>query len=493
MPTASDEDAAWDAACVAELEAAEAALRAREAAAPCLAPAEDAAAAGAIHYGDDDDDDGFDDAAASEAGEEDEPFLDADDAALPEAGPPLADAAIDAPPAAKRARQGDIRAWLGALPPPPPAPLVQRSLRSWLGLGAPPAPPAAAPPPPRACPWYKKIPRTPFAVDAFSFGAVPGVRAYFLTHFHSDHYMGLSSKWDAGPVYCTPTTARLVARRLRVPPALIVPLELNVRTRVCGVWVTLLDANHCPGAALLLLAPAGAPPDAPLALHTGDFRASAALLSTPAIAALAGRLSTCWLDTTYCDARYAFPDQEAVLADVARTALAARAAPRRTLFVVGAYAIGKERVALALASALGCSIYADPSRAALYACFDWPDLAAALTARPEATCLHVVPIGWLNPRRLEQYLAAQGGRYDALLAFRPTGWTHTQQQRGGGGSAGRVRIVGVPYSEHSSAAELRVFVRALRPRRIIPTVGVGSAAKRAEMERLFATWLAEPG
>ena len=55
-------------------------------------------------------------------------------------------------------------------------------------------------------------------VDTFNYGSVPGCQAYFLNHFHSDHYICLTSKWDHGLIWCSRATANLVRMKSRVDP-----------------------------------------------------------------------------------------------------------------------------------------------------------------------------------------------------------------------------------------------------------------------------------
>ena len=55
----------------------------------------------------------------------------------------------------------------------------------------------------------KRVANTPFIVDGFNF-LDPDVSHYFLTHFHSDHYCGLTASFDFGTIYCSPITAALV-------------------------------------------------------------------------------------------------------------------------------------------------------------------------------------------------------------------------------------------------------------------------------------------
>lgn len=55
------------------------------------------------------------------------------------------------------------------------------------------------------CPRYKVVEGTAFAVDAFRFGDIEGVTNYFLTHYHSDHYIGLKRTFNK-PLFASTIT-----------------------------------------------------------------------------------------------------------------------------------------------------------------------------------------------------------------------------------------------------------------------------------------------
>ena len=53
-------------------------------------------------------------------------------------------------------------------------------------------------------------------------------------------------------IYCSQITSNLLIKDMRVTPACIRALPLDKEQVIEGIPVTLIDANHCPGAVLLL-------------------------------------------------------------------------------------------------------------------------------------------------------------------------------------------------------------------------------------------------
>ncbi|KAG4438076.1 hypothetical protein IFR05_006442 [Cadophora sp. M221] len=181
----------------------------------------------------------------------------------------------------------------------------------------------------RTCPFYKIMPGFFICVDAFRYGAVQGCNAYFLSHFHSDHYIGLTSTWSHGPIYCSKVTANLVKQQLRVDPKYVISLDFEERFEIPGtqgVAITMIPANHCPGSSLFLFEKVigkGANPKVQRILHCGDFRACPAHLAHPllmpdVVDSITGKtkqqkIDVCYLDTTYLNPKYSFPSQEEVI------------------------------------------------------------------------------------------------------------------------------------------------------------------------------------
>ncbi|KAI8613593.1 beta-lactamase-like protein [Chytriomyces sp. MP71] len=355
--------------------------------------------------------------------------------------------------------------------------------------------------PQRKCPWYKKLPNTTFTIDAFNCGKIEDCTAYFLSHFHADHYGGLSSKWLHGPIYCSKVTANLVKSQIRVNAQYVIDLPMNERVEIQGVGVTLIDANHCPGAVLFLFQVPHLHPGLPPAqhLHTGDFRALPAHASHALLRET--RLASVYLDTTYCDARYAFPAQGDVLAALERGASAAfgmRA--KKTLFCVGTYTIGKERVFKTIANAIGSKVFAETSKRRILRNLEDPELEALIVENPHIADVHVIKIGQLNKEDLEKKLQSVSSTFNKLIAIKPTGWTHnsfgapppaqefTPQTMKLQKLAHNIHVIPIPYSEHSSYTELKDFVRAISVDQIIPTVNV---SQHEEMRRMFEAWKME--
>ncbi|KAL6868567.1 DRMBL domain-containing protein [Trichoderma novae-zelandiae] len=436
----------------------------------------------------------------------------------------------------------------------------------------------------RTCPFYKIMPGFSICVDAFRYGAVEGCQAYFLSHFHSDHYIGLTANWRHGPIYCSKVTGSLVKQQLRTAAKWVVELEFEKSYDVPGTdgaTVTMMPANHCPGSSLFLFQKSlgnGPNKRTKRILHCGDFRACPEhvrhpLLKADVMDSISGktkqqRIDICYLDTTYLNPRYSFPPQGDVIqacADMCasmsadahcaddvwqRSEKSADAGtmskyfqtdkpaeggdgskpkpsrPKQRLLVIcGTYSIGKERICVAIAKALGSKIFASPAKIKICKQLDDPELSSLLTSDPVEAQVHMQMLMEIRAETLQDYLDSYRPHFSRIVGFRPSGWNFrpangskaigantppssisTQQLLHGKGwrtrfsakdlvaqrgSTREAMCFGVPYSEHSSFRELAMFVMGLRIDKVIPTVNVGSEQSRKRMKGWIDRWMTE--
>ncbi|PGH16186.1 hypothetical protein AJ79_01953 [Helicocarpus griseus UAMH5409] len=423
----------------------------------------------------------------------------------------------------------------------------------------------------RTCPFYKILPGFSICVDAFRYGSVEGCNAYFLSHFHTDHYMGLTSSWRHGQIYCSSVTGKLVRQQLKVDPKWVTDIEFESTVEIPetdGVRVTMLPANHCPGSSLFLFEKQvgkGSNPKVHRILHCGDFRACPAhvqhpLLRPEVVDSVTRKsrqqvIDVCYLDTTYLNPKYAFPNQEDVVTscadicaildnrrqvDADRTAQGSNAAAMKAmanflskdtqteaqsskstgglLVVIGTYSIGKERICVAIARALKSKIYAPAAKQKICACLEDEELSSLLTSNPLEAQVHMQTLMEVRAETLRDYLITFKPHFSRVVGFRPTGWNYrppagrmidsppvnavlysdSWQPRFCAkdlipqrGSNQESTCYSVPYSEHSSFRELTMFCCALRIAKVVPTVNVGTKKSRERMKFWVEKWEAE--
>ncbi|XP_039126891.1 LOW QUALITY PROTEIN: uncharacterized protein LOC120263030 [Dioscorea cayenensis subsp. rotundata] len=311
------------------------------------------------------------------------------------------------------------------------------------------------------------IPGTPFRVDAFRY-LRGDCSHWFLTHFHIDHYQGLTRSFCHGKIYCSSITAHLVNSKLGVPWDKLQVLPINQKFTVSGVTLTCFDANHCPGSIIILFEPS----NGKAVLHTGDFRFSEEMASNSILQSC--HINTLILDTTYCNPQYDFPKQEAVIQFVIE-AIQAETFNPKTLFLIGTYTIGKEKLFIEVARLLRKKIYVGASKLRLLKCLQLPaEDMQWFTVNEMESHIHVVPMWTIASFKRLKHLSNQyHGRFNLIVAFSPTGWTFGKGKKKTPGrrwQQGTIIRYEVPYSEHCSFSELREFVRFISPDHIIPSV-----------------------
>jgi DNA cross-link repair 1B protein len=130
---------------------------------------------------------------------------------------------------------------------------------------------------------------------------------FFGIFFSADHTEGLRPSWNLGPIFCSPVTKTLIVEKFSLDPGLITALPVGEASIVAlddssqeTMTVTLIDANHCPGAVMFLFEGYFG-----RILCTGDFRYSPAMIPL-----LYNRhIDLAFVDNTYCTPTAEFPSR----------------------------------------------------------------------------------------------------------------------------------------------------------------------------------------
>jgi len=352
--------------------------------------------------------------------------------------------------------------------------------------------------------------------------------SFVLTHYHADHYNSLPRDGAyAGPalIHCTPVTAALLRSVHGVAPGLIVEHSYGeswVHKYACSgddtssgaatqqATITFYDANHCPGAAIVLIQL----PDGRVHLHTGDMRYHPRMKDYPLLKKIASdrSIDLLYLDTTYSHPKHTFLAQEEAVDSIASQVVEIfQQSTTSTLVLLSCYSIGKEKVLWECAKRTNKSIFVNERKHMMLTCIqdhkcveESSTIIDRCTQKEGETDIHVIPMGkcgemwpYFRPNYNEsaKYADKVGSmakkRYDRVVAFIPTGWADaTNWNKKNAVSNRRVdvdkiqnrvadektehfidaEIRLIPYSEHSTFPELCAFVDFLKPRKVIPTV-----------------------
>ncbi|KAG8384127.1 hypothetical protein BUALT_Bualt04G0086000 [Buddleja alternifolia] len=382
----------------------------------------------------------------------------------------------------------------------PPQPLnlttttLHRAALSSLSLPPQPQPQPTHPltSPPSSLPHSKLIPKTRFIVDGFKHADPNFSVAYFLSHFHSDHYTGLTPQWSKGIIYCSSTTANLLHQILKIPKPFIFALPLSQSVVIDGLEVCLVDANHCPGAVQFLFkvpvkcdASSGNSDVVRFEkyVHTGDFRYCDEMKNESVISEFIGS-DALFLDTTYCNPKFVFPSQEEsidyIVGVIERIGAENEGVnAKNVLFLVATYVIGKERILLEISRRCKRKIHVSGRKMAVLCALGFGGESGVFTVDELESDVHVV--GWnvlgetwpyFRPNfvKMKEVMSEKG--YSKVVGFVPTGWTYeVKRNKFAVRTKDSFEIHLVPYSEHSNYDELREYVKFLKPKRVIPTVG----------------------
>ncbi|KAJ8693504.1 hypothetical protein PTI98_008491 [Pleurotus ostreatus] len=371
-------------------------------------------------------------------------------------------------------------------------------------------------------PPYSNI-RVDLFTDPTANGKPPAL--HLLTHTHSDHIVGLSSKSFAQPIVCSPDAKEMLLRHelykeralfdggvdgnlprsqaeenayqyrvervrtfkhLKVDPVrtatghvdytwsrdLLQAIPLNTPTEFTlsateTVIITLIDANHCPGAVMCLIeGTRGA------VLHTGDVRAEPvfieALKLNPHLRPYL--TSTKTLEAIFLDTACLLSTAEVPSKKYATDGLVSlmKLYPYSTRFFVNAWTWGYEDILKAIAYEFRTQIHVDRYKHSIYSRLSDASLASIFTRELGATRFHAC-------ERFDRCseVSVNGAKHQIVyinpVSMDKHSWEAYQvETRSRIESGERVDCLLVPLSRHSPLPELQSLVRLFKPKQLHP-------------------------
>lgn len=328
---------------------------------------------------------------------------------------------------------------------------------------------------------------------------------FILTHYHGDHYKSLPRDGRyQGPavIHCSRVTAELLKEVHEIPPQLIQSHDYNETFEYKEAKITFFDANHCPGACLVLVQLANGNAH----LHTGDMRYCETFKSYPLLREMVTKkkVDLVYLDTTYGHPKHDFVPQEQAVECIASQTKELLSSHLNVLVLLSCYSIGKEKVLWEASARNNQKLYVSERKLRMLRCIQLKESSPnnissqvihRCTEDPSQSDIHVIPMGlagemwpYFRPNYIKcrDYVEKlhednKSKTYDKVVAFLPTGWANASKWNKKNaiskksfilqnGKTLDVEIRLISYSEHSSFQELIDFVQYLRPRKVIPTV-----------------------
>lgn len=205
-------------------------------------------------------------------------------------------------------------------------------------------------------------------------------------------------------------------------------------------------------------------------LHTGDFRASSQMEEYPEF--WNNQINIIYLDTTYLSNKSDFKSQQDAISDIlyeCKEFFKAKAAVgiSKCLIVCGAYKIGKEKVWYNIAHKYNLKVFIDSERRKAMECLNDSELLSLITMNPIDANIHVLSLSNVTYPMMVEYANKFSEHFDAILAIRPSGHENSKRKSN---YRGRICMLPIQYSEHSSCNELERFIKYLQPNDVISTV-----------------------